>query len=95
MKLIFSQTYPFRIGLIILFSCISICNAQNPKKPNFILILTDDQSWVVLLFADPKDPRSKSDFYKTPNMKRLAESGMRMTHGYAPAPFCSPLGKAY
>ena len=95
MKLIFSQTYPFRICLILLFSCISICNAQNPKKPNFIVILTDDQSWVGTSFlTDPKDSRSKSDYYQTPNMKRLAESGMRMTNGYAPAPFCSPTRKS-
>ena len=68
---------------------------KNPKKPNFIVILTDDQSWVGTSFlADPKDSRSKSDYYQTPNMKRLAESGMRMTNGYAPAPFCSPTRKS-
>lgn len=65
------------------------------RKPNFILILTDDQSWVGTSFlADPADPRSKSDFYQTPNMERLAKSGMRMTNGYAPAPFCSPTRKS-
>lgn len=95
MKLIFLKNYPLKILLTLLFSCLTISNAQNFKKPNFILILTDDQSWVGTSFlADPKDPRSKSDFYKTPNMKRLAESGMRMTHGYAPAPFCSPTRKS-
>ena len=95
MKLIFLNNYPLKILLTLLFSCLTISNAQNLKKPNFILILTDDQSWVGTSFlADPKDPRSKSDFYKTPNMKRLAESGMRMTHGYAPAPFCSPTRKS-
>ena len=82
MKLIFSKTYPLKILLTLLFSCLSISYAQNPKKPNFILILTDDQSWVGTSFlADPKDPRSKSDFYQTHNMKRLAESGMKITHG--------------
>ena len=72
-------------------------NAQkvNQRKPNFIVILTDDQSWVGTSFlADPNDPRSKSDYYQTPNMERLARGGMRMTNGYAPAPFCSPTRKS-
>ena len=69
---------------------------EKERKPNFILILTDDQSWVGTSFlADPADPRSKSDFYQTPNMERLAKSGMRMTNGYAPAPFCSPNQKKH
>ena len=71
--------------------------AQNniSKSPNFIVILTDDQSWVGTSFlANPNDKRSKSDFYHTPNMERLAKGGMRMTNGYAPAPFCSPTRKS-
>ena len=68
---------------------------MNQRKPNFIVILTDDQSWVGTSFlADPNDPRSKSDYYQTPNMERLARGGMRMTNGYAPAPFCSPTRKS-
>ena len=59
------------------------------------MILTDDQSWVGTSFlANPNDKRSKSDFYQTPNMERLAKGGMRMTNGYAPAPFCSPTRKS-
>jgi len=75
----------------------SSCFGQkaNERKPNFIVILTDDQSWVGTSFlADPNDPRSKSDYYQTPNMERLANNGMRMTNGYSPAPFCSPTRKS-
>jgi arylsulfatase A len=82
---------------ILLFGFFTFCNAQNEidKKPNFIVILTDDQSWVGTSFlANPEDSRSKSDYYQTPNMERLAKSGMRMTNGYAPAPFCSPTRKS-
>ena len=49
--------------------------AQNniSKSPNFIVILTDDQSWVGTSFlAEPGDQRSKSDYYQTPNMERMA-----------------------
>lgn len=69
--------------------------SSEKDPPNFILILTDDQSWVGTSFlTDPADPRSKSDYYQTPNMERLAQMGMRFTNGYAPAPFCCPTRKS-
>lgn len=88
-----------RLGALITLSLFffSSFNAQKEikRKPNFIVILTDDQSWVGTSFlADPLDPRSKSDYYQTPNLERLAKSGMKMTNGYAPAPFCSPTRKS-
>ena len=46
--------------------------------PNFIVILTDDQGWgTTSVMIDPLVPDSKSDFFKTPNIERLAASGMR------------------
>jgi len=60
-------------------------------RPNFILILSDDQDWTGLSVAmHDTVPNSKSDFYRTPNLQRLAEKGMRFTDAYAPAPVCSP-----
>ena len=68
-----------------------LCDSHGEEKPNFIVILTDDQSWVgTSLQIDPKDPRSKSDYYQTPNLERLASIGVSFTDGYAPAPFCCP-----
>ena len=80
----------------LLFVTVNFFAQKNTsKKPNFIVILTDDQSWVGTSFlANPNDQRSKSDYYHTPNMERLANYGMRMTNGYAPAPFCSPTRKS-
>ena len=50
-------------------------------SPNFVVILTDDQSWVGTSFLiDPSDPRTKSDYYQTPNMDRLAHRCMRFTN---------------
>jgi arylsulfatase A-like enzyme len=59
--------------------------------PNFILILTDDQSWVgSSALMDPENPETKSDYFQTPNIERLMDMGMRFTQGYAPAPLCCP-----
>jgi arylsulfatase A-like enzyme len=60
-------------------------------SPNFVVILTDDQSWVgTSVQIDPDDSRTVSDYYRTPNIRRLAEQGMRFTAGYSPAPYCCP-----
>lgn len=39
---------------------------------------------------DPKVPDSKSDFFQTPNIERLAAMGMRFSQGYASHCNCSP-----
>ena len=60
-------------------------------SPNFVLILSDDQSWVgtsVAMMASRTD--SASDFFRTPQLERLAAEGMVFSDGYAPAPQCSP-----
>ena len=69
-----------------------IANLSSAKdSPNFVVILTDDQSWVgSSLQILPDDKRTKSDYYRTPNIERLAAMGTRFTQGYAPAPFCCP-----
>lgn len=93
MKYTFKNSFYSRTIIILSLFFFSYSNTQNEnqRKPNFIVILTDDQSWVRISFlADPTDPRSKSDYYQTPNMERLARGRMPMTNGYAPVPFCSP-----
>jgi len=66
-------------------------NAPPKKSPNIIFILTDDQGWTHTSHrADPNIPESQSDYYETPNMDKLAESGVLFTEGYAPNPICSP-----
>jgi len=65
--------------------------AQQVQKPNFILILTDDQGWTSSSqLMDNNIPNSKSDYYETPNIDRLAARGMRFTNGYAPCALSCP-----
>ena len=72
-------------------SCNSESTGSKPKSPNIIFILTDDQGWTsVSHLADPNIRESKSDFYETPNMDRLAKMGVLFTQGYAPNPICAP-----
>jgi arylsulfatase A len=69
--------------------------AASPKaesrKPNFIIILTDDQGWNALSTKmDPAIPGSGSTYYQTPNLDKLANEGMRFSRAYASGPTCSP-----
>ena len=36
------------------------------------------------------EPNSKSDYYKTPNLEKLAKRGIRFSNAYASAPVCAP-----
>lgn len=53
-------------------------------KPNIVCFVVDDLG---AMDIEPDNPRS---FYETPNLKRLAETGLRFTTGYASCPVCSP-----
>ena len=53
------------------------------KKPNVIVIMTDDQGYGDLGCMGSKD-------LKTPNIDALAESGVRFTSMYSASPVCSP-----
>ena len=36
------------------------------------------------------EPRSKSDYFETPNLDLLAKRGIRFSNAYASAPVCAP-----
>jgi len=66
--------------------CIFITAVLTPidaKQTNFLFFLVDDMGW-----ADIGANGSK--FHETPNIDRLAKSGMRFTQGYAAGSVCSP-----
>jgi len=70
--------------------CLSYAE-DSARKPNIIFILADDQGWTALgEKMDPDVEGSCSDYYRTPNLDKLAQDGMRFSQGYAPAPVCSP-----
>ncbi len=56
---------------------------DTPQTPNIIVILIDDLGQTDLGCYG-------SQFYQTPNIDRLAASGMKFTHGYSACTVCSP-----
>ena len=82
------------ISAVLLLSLTLACapEAPPPPPPNVVLILADDLGWTgTSVQADPNNPDSKSDYYQTPNLERLAEQGLRFSDAYAPHPNCSPI----
>ena len=70
-------------GAIAGLSVGSLARAAVAKKPNFLFVLVDDLGWADLRCYG-------STFYDTPNLDRLAKSGMKFTDAYAACPVCSP-----
>ncbi len=68
-----------------LFALFVANGAALAEKPmNVVVILVDDLGYMDIGAYNPKT------FYETPNVDRLAKSGLRFTDGYAANPVCSP-----
>ncbi len=80
---------PFRFVLLflttitILTSCKETKSVTVAKKPNIILIYTDDMGIGDAAFSGGQTE-------KTPNLDKLASEGKVFTQYYTPAPVCSP-----
>ena len=76
--------------LCLLFTKVLI-SQNSSENPNFIFILADDQGWngtSVEMMNGLKE--SKSDFYETPNIEKLANHGIKFSYAYSSAPVCAP-----
>jgi arylsulfatase A-like enzyme len=58
-------------------------NSFGQEKPNFILIMSDDQGWGDVSF-------NGHPYLKTPNLNRMAKDGVRFTRSYSGSAVCSP-----
>ena len=71
------------VRLVILATLLSGLALATSPPPNVVVVLVDDLGWMDLGCQG-------SDFYRTPNIDRLASTGMRFTDGYASCAVCSP-----
>lgn len=74
------------VALLLCFACAGPSQnemAEASSGPNVILILADDLGFADVGFQGARD-------FATPNIDRLAASGIRFTSGYVSHPFCSP-----
>ena len=71
------------LGAAVVAGPISNSSVSAAERPNILFILADDMGWGDLSCYGRPD-------YRTPNLDRLAQQGMRFTNGYAAAPVCTP-----
>lgn len=71
-----------KLWLVIIFAGF-LQSSFAATRPNIVLFLIDDLGWKDLGCYG-------SDYYKTPNIDRLAMQGVRFTDGYAACAVCSP-----
>lgn len=67
----------------LLATVIAVPLEASGPPPNIVVVLVDDLGWMDLGCQG-------SDYYRTPNIDRLAATGMRFTDGYASCAVCSP-----
>lgn len=71
------------ISAFLFAACMAVSVLGQQKQPNVVLILVDDMGLHDLSVEG-------SDFYRSPNIDKLALGGMRFTQGYATCRVCSP-----
>lgn len=69
----------FALGLLVL----SAASLSAAKKPNIVLILSDDQAWTDYSFMGHKQ-------IETPHIDKLAKEGVVFPRGYVPTALCRP-----
>lgn len=57
--------------------------ASTPKRPNIILFLVDDMGWQETSVPFWREPSLLNQRYRTPNMERLAQRGVKFMQAYA------------
>ena len=74
------------LAVLIIFGS-SQATHSSEKRPNIIFFLIDDLGWSDLACYGSK-------YHLTPNIDRLAASGIRFTQAYSASPVCSPTRSA-
>ncbi|MEM9327620.1 MAG: sulfatase [Bacteroidota bacterium] len=78
------QHYKLLLYLLSVALWVSCQRPDEPsKKPNFLVIVVDDLGYHDLSCTG-------SDYYETPNIDEIANSGFQFTRGYSTCAVCSP-----
>jgi len=63
----------------------------EPRRPNFVLVFTDDQRWDALgVVQREQGERARFPWFRTPNMDRIAAEGVRFRNAFVVNSLCAP-----
>src|SRR6478672_4365126 len=69
----------------------SSLHAAETKRPNFILIYTDDQRYDAMSVVQAEQgEHGRFPWFKTPNMDRIAREGVRFRNAFVVNSLCAP-----
>jgi len=76
-----SSHFKFLLLAVAAIASVSSAAETPAKKPNFVVILCDDQTYRAIGYNNPE--------VKTPNMDKLATEGMRFDRAFVASPICA------
>ena len=81
-RILYKLLFPGTAIVLLLILIISSCKKQQEQLPNIVLIFVDDQGYADLSCFGATG-------FKTPNIDKLAEDGIRFTSFYVSEAVCS------
>ena len=83
------------VWLCVTLGCAATSHAAE-RKPNFLFIYTDDQRWDAMGVVQREQAgHARFPWFKSPNMDRLAGSGVRFRNAFATCSLCAPSRAAF
>jgi arylsulfatase A-like enzyme len=76
---------------LLLLAAVRPAAAQQPTRPNFLFIYTDDQRWDAMSCVQKEQgDKARFPWFQTPNMDRLAREGVRFRNAFVVNSLCAP-----
>ena len=65
--------------------------AATPRRPNLVLVFTDDQRWDAMSVVQREQgERARFPWLRTPHMDRIAAEGVRFRNAFVTLSLCAP-----
>ena len=73
----------------------TVCVADSPRPPNIVIAFADDWGRYASILAEIEGAGTPNDLLKTPNIDKIARSGVVFRQAYVNAPSCTPCRSAF
>jgi len=84
------------VVVLVSFWLATHASAADTQRPNFLFVYADDQRYdQVGVVQREQGDEGRYPWFKTPNMDRLAEEGVRFRNAFVTSSLCSPSRAAY
>src|SRR5262245_577415 len=83
----FHHRFPWWLAPVLALACLRLtpasAGAEEPRRPNFVFIYTDDQRWDTLgVVQREQGDKARFPWLRSPNLDRLAAEGVRFRNAF-------------